>query len=101
LGAVPGVQRDAQGVVDGGGDVFGGDGVINHNLGQGIGGADHFTHANAAAAHAGDAGRGPVVASGGRIDLGSPAKVAEPDHQRIIQHSAAVQILQQSRIGPV
>src|SRR5262249_8495863 len=55
----------------------------------------------AATTHAGDAGSGPVVAAGRRIDLRRAAKVAEPDHQRRVEQPAIVQVLQQSRVGPI
>jgi len=64
------------------------DRAVHHDLGKGVGRSDYLAHLDPAAAHASDCRRRPVIAPGGRVDLGSPAKVAEPDHQGVFQQAA-------------
>ena len=53
LGAIPGVQRNAEGVIDGRGQVLRRHRAVDDELAQGIGAADDLAGADAAAAEAG------------------------------------------------
>ena len=59
LRPIPGVQRDAQRVVDRRGQVLRRHRVVDDELAQRVGGADDLARLDAAAAHAGHAGRWP------------------------------------------
>ena len=76
-------------------------GIVDDELAELVGGADDLAGLDAAAAHAGHAGRRPVIAAGRRVDLRRPAEVAEPHDQRVVQQPAVVQVFQQGRVAAI
>src|SRR5437870_1530542 len=79
LTAIPGVQGNAQRVVDGRGQVLRRDRVVDNEFAQLVRGADHFAGLDAAPAHASDARGGPVITACRRVDLGCTTEITEPD----------------------
>src|SRR5262249_116474 len=95
LGLVPRVQGHSQAVINGRSDVLGSDRTVGDEFGEFVGPADDLTGPNPAAGHTGNAGSGPVVATGRRVDLRCPPKVTKPDDHRRVEHPANLQVVQQ------
>src|SRR5437899_2084026 len=72
---------DAQGGVERGGEVGGGDGPVGGGLGLGVGAADDQAAGNAAAGQQDAVGATVVVAAGHGVDLGRAAELAHHHHQ--------------------
>src|SRR5262245_13875131 len=82
---------DADGVVDGGGEVGGGDGAVVGSFGAAVGFADDASAADAAARHQGAVAVLPVIAAGLVIDARRPAELAHRHDQRPLQQAAVTQ----------
>src|SRR5262245_58594814 len=82
-----GLRVEAEGVVDGGGEVGRADGAIGREGADGITRAVDGTASNAAAGENGGIAAGPMFATG-VDDLGRPAELADPDDQRLVRQTA-------------
>ena len=81
---------------DGGGEVFGGDGVSGGVGGPAVGCAVDEAALDAAAGEGGGVAAGPVFAAGvGGGDSGVAAEFADPDDQGFVEHAAAVEVVEE------
>src|SRR5579883_647323 len=87
--------------IDGGGYVLHADRPLLRIFGALVRRSDDDSGLYSAAAQA-DAERArPVVAPGRGVDSRRPAELAHPDHQRGVEQSALMQVLQQRRVSAV
>src|SRR5204863_15269 len=88
------VEGDAKGVVDGGGELFGADGIAFDGGGCLVGLAVDRSAADAAAGQDGGEDLRPVLAAGGDPvqDLGGAAEFPHADNERVFEHPALLQV---------
>lgn len=97
---------DAEGVVDGGGEVLGGLGVAGGVAAVFVGGADDRAAGDAAAGEEDALDEAPVVASGelgaGDLgDLGGAAEFAGHDDEGVVEEAAVVEVVEEGGHGAV
>src|SRR5208337_4650529 len=96
-----GVEADAQAVVDGRGDLGGGDRAVLGGVADLVGGADDGAALDRAAGEQDGPAARVVVAAAGGVDLGGAAELAEGQDQGVLQQPALGQVLEQRRVGVV
>src|SRR5207237_4906379 len=95
------LEIDAERPVDRRRDVRRWNGTIAGIAADLIGRADHLSPLDAAPTHQNGPAVRPMVAAARGIHLRSPAELPHREHQRVLQQSAIVQVLEQRAVGIV
>src|SRR5687767_13710440 len=83
---------DAEGVVEGGDDVFGGDGIGGGMGGEPVLRAEDLSPPDAAAGHDQAEATGPVVAAAILVEPGGPPELPHHDHEGLVEQAAEVEV---------
>src|ERR1043165_5273909 len=96
-----GVGIDAEAVEQRCGEIVRSNPAVAGSSADAVRGAVDLAAANAAASEGNGKHMAPMVAAGIRVDPWRSAELAHPDDERVVKHSAGVQVLEQCGISPV